>query len=54
MGGVEIPPTGQQAKAYYSCDYKYEKLSLKPQGVRKDMCLFAVTKPIFGVSRADC
>jgi hypothetical protein len=54
MGGLETPSIGQQAKVYYSCDYKYGKLSFKPQGVRKDMSLFAVTKPIFGVSKADC
>ena len=54
MGGLEITSTGLQAKVYYSCDYKYEKLSFKLQGVRKDTSLFAVTKPIFGVSKADC
>jgi hypothetical protein len=54
MGGLEIPSTGQQAKLYYPCVYKYEKLSFKPHCVRKQKSLFAVTKPIFGVSKSDC
>jgi hypothetical protein len=54
VGGLEIPSTGQQAKVYDSCDHKYGKLSFKPQGVIKDMSLSAVTKPIVGVSKADC
>lgn len=30
------------------------KTFIQTEGVRKDMSLFAVTKPIFGVSKADC
>jgi len=54
MGGLEITSKGQKTKVYYSCDYTHENLSFKPQGVKKDMSLFAVTKPIFGVSEANC